>query len=171
MLSRRDMLRTGGALLAGLPFSRGLARGTPPVEIIMRGNADGSLVWFDPIGLLVKPGQTIRWTNKDPGNSHTSTAYHPANDGHPLRIPAGALPWGSDYLLPDEAFSITLLEPGVYDYFCVPHEHAGMVGRLVVMEPGGSPPLAATGAPIEGLAKDLFPPVDEIIRRGKVLTL
>ena len=48
------------------------------------------IVWFDPVGLLIQPGQTVRWTNKDAGNSHTATAYHPANDGHPLRIPAGA---------------------------------------------------------------------------------
>ena len=48
----------------------------------MQGNADGSKVWFDPIGVLVQPGQTIRWTNRDPGNAHTTTAYHPKNFGH-----------------------------------------------------------------------------------------
>jgi plastocyanin len=168
MLSRRDMLRAGGVFLAGLPFSRALAQTAPPVEIIMRGNADGSVVWFDPIGLLLQPGQTVRWINRDRGNSHTSTAYHPGNDGHPLRIPAAAQPWNSDYLLPDEWFEATLTEPGIYDYFCIPHEHAGMVGRLVVMEQGASVPAALTGSPIEGLAADPFPSVEEIIRQGKV---
>ncbi len=168
MLSRRDMLRVGGVFLAGLPFSRALAQAASPVEIIMRGNTDGSVVWFDPVGLLLRPGQTVRWINKDSGNSHTSTAYHPGNDGHPLRIPAGAQPWNSDYLLPDEWFEATLTEPGVYDYFCIPHEHAGMVGRLVVMEEGASAPAAPSGSPIEGLAADPFPSVEEIIRGGKV---
>lgn len=29
--------------------------------------------------------------------------------------------------------------PGVYDYFCKPHELAGMAGRIVVGEPGDGP--------------------------------
>ena len=29
-------------------------------------------------------------------------------------------------------FDVTLTAPGVYDYFCTPHEAAGMVGRIVV---------------------------------------
>jgi len=53
----------------------------------MQGNPDGSKVWFDPIGVLVQPGQTIRWTNRDPGNAHTTTAYHPKNFEHAHRIP------------------------------------------------------------------------------------
>ena len=48
-----------------------------------------------------QPGQTVRWTNRDRGNSHTVTAYHPENFERPLRIPAGARPWNSDYLLPE----------------------------------------------------------------------
>ena len=75
-----------------------------PVEIRMQGNADGSHVWFDPIGLHIQPGQTIRWINLDPGNSHTATAYHPKNFDRPLRIPEDAEPWNSDYLLPNESF-------------------------------------------------------------------
>ena len=98
----------------------------------MRGNADGSAVWFDPIGVLIGPGQTVRWINTDRGNSHTSTAYHPQNTDHPRRIPAAAEPWNSDYLLPDQTFELRFTAAGVYDYFCIPHEEAGMVGRLVV---------------------------------------
>ena len=30
---------------------------------------------------------------------------------------------------------MTLDRPGVYDYYCQPHEMAGMVGRIVVGEP------------------------------------
>jgi hypothetical protein len=50
-------------------------------------------------------------------------------------MPEDAKPWESDYLLPNESFSATLSEPGVYDYYCHPHEHAGMVGRIVVGPP------------------------------------
>ena len=168
ILSRRDALRIGGLLLAGLPFGRALAQEHDAVDITMRGNTDGSRVWFDPVGLLVRPGQRVRWTNKDPGNSHTATAYHPNYDGRPLRIPATAEPWDSGYLLPDQSFSVVLSEPGIYDYFCLPHEHAGMVGRLVVAAAGAAIGAAPAGSPIEGLEADAFPPVEEIIREGRV---
>jgi plastocyanin len=168
ILTRRDALWAGGAFLAGLPLRPTHAANAEIVQIIMHGNTDGSLVWFDPIGVLVRPGQTVRWTNKDPGNSHTSTAYHPANDRHPLRIPAAAKPWNSDYLLPDQSFETTLTVSGVYDYFCFPHEHAGMVGRLVVAEPGDTVASPPAGSPIEGIAVDPFPLVEEILRQGRV---
>lgn len=91
MLSRRDTLRIGGLLLAG-PLIEGAAA-ADAFEVRMTGNKDGSRVWFEPVGLLIRPGDTIRWINLDKGNAHTSTAYHPANADHPLRIPAGAAPW------------------------------------------------------------------------------
>jgi plastocyanin len=135
----------------------------------MVGNDRGSKVWFQPAGLLVRPGETVRWVNRDRGNAHTATAFHPANDGHPLRIPAGAEPWDSGYLLPDEAFELTLRLPGVYDYFCIPHEAAGMVGRIVVASPpGGTSQKAADGVPIPGLDRDPFPAVEAILRDGRV---
>jgi len=172
MVSRRHILRIGGGLLAGLALPR-LPLAAEAVEIRMQGNADGSQVWFNPIGLRIKPGQTIRWVNLDPGNSHTATAYHPKNFERPLRIPEGAEPWNSDYLLPNESFSVTLKDEGVYDFFCVPHEHAGMVGRIIVGEPDRSsidsgPAKAAGGEPIPEIALRAFPSVDEIMRRGIV---
>jgi plastocyanin len=36
-----------------------------------------------------------------------------------------------------DRFAVTLTVEGVYDYYCMPHEAAGMVGRLVVGTPGG----------------------------------
>ena len=168
MLSRRGMLRIGGVVLAGLPLSRAAAQNSDVVEITMSGNKDGSAVWFDPVGVLVRPGQTVRWTNRDPGNSHTSTAYHPDNDDHPLRVPARASPWDSDYLLPDQSFETVLNIPGVYDFYCVPHEHAGMVGRLVLLPEDGSVPVPPTGSPVAGAEAVLFPSVEDIVRLGRV---
>jgi plastocyanin len=171
-ISRRHILRIGGGLLAGLSSPRLLLAGEP-VEIRMQGNTDGSHVWFDPVGLRVEPGQTIRWINLDPGNSHTVTAYHPKNFERPLRIPESARPWNSDYLLPNQSFSITLTAEGVYDFFCVPHEHAGMVGRIIVGQPDRSPAdtlsvQTAGGEPIPEIALRAFPSIDEIMRRGVI---
>lgn len=139
------------------------------VEIRMRGDFTGAHVGFDPIGLRLRPGQTVRWTNGDDGNAHTATAYHPDN-GRPRRIPAAAKAWNSDYLLPGETFSVTLTAEGVYDFFCMPHEHAGMVGRLVVGEPRKDDWMQDPGAgqdlPASALAA--FPSVDAILAQGIV---
>jgi len=167
VIGRRAVLWAGGwaAGLAqfGMPLPSVAA---PVVEIRMRGNADGSKVWYDPVGVLIEPGQVLRWVNTDPGNAHTSTAYHPRNNGRPLRIPEGGEPWDSDYLLPGGTFELRLSVPGVYDYFCTPHEEAGMAGRIVVGRPAGGAEVSADTLPEP--ARRVVPPVAEIVRRGVV---
>jgi plastocyanin len=133
--SRREFLKAGGLVLTGLGiaplFGTRLLASPEPKLIEMRSDALGSRVWFDPIGLYVPPGTTVRWIARE--NVHTTTAYHPNNDHHSLRIPDGAVPWDSGFLVkPGATFDVTLTVPGVYDYYCVPHEAAGMVGRIVV---------------------------------------
>src|SRR5215218_8133735 len=168
MLTRRHILRIGGGIFLAGSLSPRLAAAADVVEVGMQGNADGSKVWFDPIGVLVQPGQTIRWTNRDPGNAHTTTAYHPKNAEHARRIPERAEPWNSDYLLPNEMFSVTLTVEGVYDYFCIPHEHAGMVGRIIVGHPGSRPSGGSAAQALPDIALQAFPSIDEIMQRGTV---
>jgi plastocyanin len=136
----------------------------------MWGDATGAHVSFDPVGLRLEPGDTLRWTNDDAGNSHTATAYHPANFGRPRRMPAAAQPWDSGYLLPGESFAVTLTAEGVYDYYCLPHEHAGMVGRLIVGDPAADGWLQDAGADgdLPEIALNAFPPVEEIMGKGLV---
>ena len=136
----------------------------------MQGNADGSHVWFDPIGVHIEPGRTIRWINLDPGNSHTATAYHPKNFDRPLRIPAQPSLGTRITCCRTRPFSVTLTVEGVYDFFCIPHEHAGMVGRIVVGRPGDAKPAVSQGGaePIPEIALKAFPSVEEIVRRRLV---
>ncbi len=168
MLARRTVLQAGGwaagLVLLGAPLTSVAA---PIVEIQMRGNADGSAVWFDPVGVLIESGQTVRWINADRGNSHTSTAYHPQNTDHPRRIPAAAEPWNSDYLLPDQTFELRFTAAGVYDYFCIPHEIGGMVGRIIVGRPGG-PGARSPAKDIPAAARAAFPSVKRIMAEGIV---
>jgi len=173
ILTRRRFVEGGGVLLAALAARPAVAGNAEPVEILMEGNDDGSHVWYDPVGIHIQPRQTVRWTNRDPGNSHTATAYHPAISNRPRRIPAGAEPWDSDYILPGESFSVTLTEEGVYDFYCVPHEHAGMVGRIVVGSPKSVDWMADAQADgdleaLPDVALKAFPSVEEIIRDGTV---
>ena len=149
---------------------------SPRIDIVVRGDVSGEHVGYDPIGLLLQPGQTVRWTCE--ANYHTTTAYHPDNFGHSLRIPRAARPWNSDVLQPGEHFEVTLTVPGVYDYFCVPHEAAGMVGRLIVGQPIGPGSLpfdwfkvhveARDWLPVPPAARAAFPLVSEIMRRRVV---
>ncbi len=95
--------------------------------------------FFDPPGLLVQSGDTIEWVFREiTVDGHSVTAYHPANFRHELRIPEGASPFDSGIRdRVGDTFTLALDAVGVYDYFCLPHEFFGMVGRLIVKEPLG----------------------------------
>ncbi|HWX48597.1 MAG TPA: plastocyanin/azurin family copper-binding protein [Roseomonas sp.] len=175
MLTRRHLAGAGGLLLAGLGI-RAASAEAGVVEIRMIGDEEGGHVGFDPIGLFLQPGQTVRWRCE--ANYHTTTAYHPANGDHSLRIPRSAKPWGSEVLLPGESFQVTLTVEGVYDYFCAPHEQAGMVGRLIVGKPigPGSMPFDWFKGSMEGRnwsgvppeARAAFPSITDIMARKAV---
>lgn len=103
------------------------------VDMITEGDA----YYFDPIGVAVPTGASVTWVN-DSG-SHTSTAYTQDNpQSETRRIPEGAEGWDSGFLSEGGAeFSHTFETEGTYDYYCTPHKSQGMVGRVVVGEPGG----------------------------------
>lgn len=165
---RRRMLLSagGGLLLSAVLFRR--ADAADEIEIALAGTPTGSHVWFRPRGLMVNVGQTVRWVNRDTGNVHTSTAYHP-NNGKPQRIPKEAKSWDSGYLLPNESFAMVFEKSGVYDYFCIPHEHAGMVGRIVVGQVDGSvPPYAETDKLLPVAAVAGFPEVSSILKDRQI---
>ena len=165
---RRKFLWGSGGLAAALTLSPGLAISGPVVEIAMKGRPDGSKVWFDPFGVLIRPGQTVHWTNQDKANSHTATAYEPENYDHPRRIPVGAKPFDSDYLLPDETFQVTLEVPGVYDYFCIPHEMSGMVGRIIVAEVDSPVFENYPDGDLDQVVLDGFPRIADILKHGSI---
>lgn len=174
-LTRRSFMCTSGVMMLGsiaVPALLHRAHAADIIDITMGGTTGGAHVWFRPVGLLIQPGQTIRWTNLDAGNSHTATAYHPTLYNKQQRIPEDATPWDSGFLLPDEHFSVTLTVPGVYDYYCLPHEHAGMVGRIIV----GTNFTAQTSqkskenaqTPPPDIALRAFPDVDRILNEKVV---
>jgi plastocyanin len=169
MWTRRHVLTRGGGGLAALAAPR-LVRAAVTETIEMRGTARGERVWFAPQGLAVGRGTTLRFVNRDKGNSHTATAYHPDLFGRPLRLPPGAAPWDSGLLLPDERFEVTLDQPGVYDYYCQPHEMAGMVGRIVVGRPGdpGWEDASTDAGDLPEAALAAFPDVGAILASGHV---
>ena len=112
------LLGAGAAAIVGIPKAASAAE-TPVVT--MRNN------YFDPIGLYVEPGTTVQFEIE--AGSHSATTYDD-------RIPTKAVPFDSG-VISEETFEYSFDTPGTYDYYCIPHQSMGMVGRIVVREPGG----------------------------------
>jgi plastocyanin len=166
------------ACLASAVLLGGAASATAAtVEVKLMQTPAGN-TYFDPAGIHIAPGDTVRWIQIS--GFHSVTAYHPSNDNHELRIPESAEHWDSDILLADypkrgATFEHVFTVAGVYDYFCKPHEMAGMVGRVVVGEPDKGPGTKPFGyapsehwKPIPEAARKAFPPVAEILKEGTV---
>lgn len=83
---------------------------------------------FDPVVVSVHPGEVIRFIVRE--GIHTVTAYHPANR-RPKRIPDSAMPFDSGLMEKGNQWFLNIKEEGVYDYFCLPHEKMGHVGRII----------------------------------------
>ncbi|MFB6068918.1 MAG: plastocyanin/azurin family copper-binding protein [Halobacterium sp.] len=173
-MERRRFLKTTGAIATGsLATLAGCSGGgnggddnaTPtsnPTETntiqMVTGNGD---YYFDPIGLFVEPGETVTWEIKS--GAHSSTAYKEGNGPATVtRIPKDAKAWNSGTLSEAGAtFEHTFEVKGTYDYFCIPHKSLGMVGRIVVGEPGGP---AEGSMPPDGKV----PQSDAIVQQGAV---
>jgi plastocyanin len=148
------------------------------IEIKLIMSEDGAHAYFDPPGVHIHPGDTVRWVQVR--DYHSVSAYHPSNGNHELRIPNGAEPWNSDILLGQYPAKGSTYEhrftiEGVYDYFCQPHEAAGMVGRIIVGKPGTGPGTRSFGYapekkwnPVPSAAQKQFPAIAEIMRTGLV---
>lgn len=169
-------LFAASTLLAAVLSAPRAPAATFEVRAVM--SKDGAEVYFDPVGLRIGPGDTVRWIQVN--GYHSVTAYHPANGDRELRIPERAQPWDSGMLLAEypakgSTFEHTFTVPGVYDYLCMPHEAAGMVGRIVVGEPAAGPATRPFGyapdrhwKPVPALAQQAFPPIALIMEQGSV---
>jgi plastocyanin len=172
----RPRLVAACASLVALLVAAHAVAATFEVRAVM--SKDGAEVYFDPVGLRIQPGDSVRWIQVN--GYHSVTAYHPANGDRELRIPERAEPWDSGMLLAEypaegSTFEHTFTIPGVYDYLCVPHEAAGMVGRIVVGEPGAGPGTRPFGyAPdrhwesVPMPAQQAFPSIPPIMEKGAV---
>ncbi|HYB42035.1 MAG TPA: plastocyanin/azurin family copper-binding protein [Candidatus Methylomirabilis sp.] len=175
MLTRRRFMTGSGLALAVLAMPR-RAAAAAVIEIRMQNDASRVKSWYDPVGLLIAPGDTVRWILDM--DVHSATAYHPKNANHSLRIPEGAAPWDSGIMsFKGKHFDTRLTVEGVYDYFCTPHENDGMVGRIVVGNPGNGPGTLPFDyfkgkhpdwLPVPPLAQKMFPSVKQIMAQKTV---
>lgn len=171
-IDRRAFLRLAGTL-GGTGITGCLSSGDDQGQATTGGRGPGRTVkmvtqgmpgghnYFDPIGVFVTPGDTVRWENSE--GTHSSTAYEKGNaEAAVTRIPAGAESWNSGTFAKQGAtFDHTFEVKGTYDYFCIPHRSLGMVGRIVVGAPGGP---AEGSMPPDGTVPDS----QTIVDRGVV---
>ncbi|MDE3126930.1 MAG: hypothetical protein KGL38_02925 [Gemmatimonadota bacterium] len=87
---------------------------------------------YVPDTVRIRAGQSVLWIN---GSNlvHTVTDV-PADAAHAgdAELPAGAMPFDSGDLKPGMVFEYVFRVPGVYRYFCTPHEEDGMTGTVIV---------------------------------------
>lgn len=69
---------------------------------------------FEPAYLTVPVGTTVVWTNAD-WEAHTITSDEGVFDGE---------------VAPRQSYRYTFREPGIYFYFCKPHDW--MIGEIIV---------------------------------------
>lgn len=149
-MERRQLLQTSGAALTtalvGLAGCSGSTDDTGGPDTSSTGSSDGTTVqmrtdggqyYFDPIGLFVESGTTVTFENES--GSHSSLSYQDGvGQATTTRIPDGAQSWESSIVTESGGTAEHTFETtGTYDYFCGPHKAMGMVGRIVVGEPGG----------------------------------
>lgn len=152
------LLLAFGAIAFAQDEENGEAQEGDVVEIEMI--TEGGNYYFEPVGVVVEPGTTIRWILVS--DMHDTTSYSADND-RPQRIPEGAEGWNSPIFTEEGAtFEVTLTEEGVYDYFCTPHEALGMVGRIIVGDPEAYPAQDEAQLDVPAAAEAL-PSVDAIL--------
>ncbi len=87
---------------------------------------------FVPAEIRIKVGDTVEWRNTG-SYPHTVTADpNRAARKANIELPDGVQPFGSGRMGAGATFRYTFNTPGIYRYVCLPHEGAGMLGRVVV---------------------------------------
>ena len=136
---RHYLVAAGTAAAASLGGCLGLTRGEDTsFDVGMRPSS------FDPPTITVAVGEEVVWENTGT-RDHTVTAYEEtlpdgaaffATGGYESEDAAREA-WSNGTrgaLSNGEQFSYTFEIPGEYDYFCIPHESGGMIGKVVVEE-------------------------------------
>ena len=93
--------------------------GSGSVEIAVGAGENGYA--FDPAAVHVSPGTTITWAWTGEGSAHNvvSKGDGPLDSGEPA-------------MGEDVTYEATLDSPGVYRYYCNPHQSLGMKGAVAV---------------------------------------
>lgn len=104
---------------------------------------------YDPTGIHVHPGDVVLFSAETP--DHGVAAYHERH-GRQNRVPDEVGPIAAPLIPAGGYWLVRLTTPGVYDFYCPPHQVFGMVMRIVVHDGSGDVPSLSvedTGRPPE----------------------
>ena len=121
-ITRRDGLKMLGATaLASVPF-KALADGhtTHMVEMLNKEPDGRERQVFNPPVIKIAEGDAVNFVSTDRGHNSASNSD---------MLPEGAEEWKGGI---NEDIEVTFTVPGVYGYYCTPHQSAGMVGLVLV---------------------------------------
>lgn len=108
----------------------GIAEGSQPDTLTVQVLGMHENSRFEPAELNISAGDVIRFIIKE--GVHTVTAYHPDNR-RPLRIPENADSFDSGPLQAGDHWYLKIQLPGEYNYFCLPHERFGHMGKITAL--------------------------------------
>ncbi|NNJ68500.1 MAG: pseudoazurin [Boseongicola sp.] len=111
----------GATALASVPF-KALADGhtTHMVEMLNKEPDGSERQVFNPPVIKIAEGDSVNFVSTDRGHNSASNAD---------MLPEGAEEWKGGI---NDDIEVTFTVPGVYGYFCTPHQSAGMVGLVLV---------------------------------------
>ena len=139
-MNRRAFLEaTAGVVAVGLAGCTGQSREQPDYDIGMSSSAFLPEDDFEP-----RVGEPVVWRNTG-ARTHTVTAYESQIPDEASFFASGGfegteaardawLQGGGGGIASGETFEVTFDVPGTYDYFCIPHERAGMQDEFTVVE-------------------------------------
>ncbi|MDL5360520.1 plastocyanin/azurin family copper-binding protein [Halalkalicoccus sp. NIPERK01] len=136
MQRRAFLAAVGGGLLASAGGCTAIASLTESHDIGMSAHE------FLPDAYTVEVGDTVSWENTG-SRAHTVTAYDGGQPEGAAFFSTGEFEsesrareaWRDDRegsIYTGDRFEHTFETPGEHDYFCIPHERGGMIGRIVV---------------------------------------
>ena len=128
------------AAAAVLVLAGGARAAEVEVKLLNKG-ADGVMV-FEPAFVKIAPGDTVKFVSTDKGHNAESIKG---------MLPEGAAPFVGKN---NEDIAVKFEQEGVYGIKCLPHYGMGMVGMIVVGNPGNID--QAKAVPQVGKAKQVF---------------
>jgi plastocyanin len=114
----KALVAAGAALMIASPVN---------AAVVKMGGDDGALA-FVPKNLSVSSGEAIVFKN-NAGFPHNVVFDE---DEVPSGVDADAISHPDLLNAPGEEFTVTLSKSGKYEYYCEPHQGAGMVGTITV---------------------------------------
>jgi plastocyanin len=86
---------------------------------------------FQPDAVRIKAGETVEWRNRSLFTHTVTDDPAQAKDAADAQLPEGAPPFSAQ-VSAGEIYRHIFTVPGIYRYFCLPHEGRGMHGQVTV---------------------------------------